>query len=91
MTRPIKVDHFQSCVDWWGGPERANRQAWQVTLDDIKARHYNLDYKNPYSIAADHGAPEELLAQLHNAEAKAAELRAQLKSILAEALLRNSA
>jgi type I restriction enzyme M protein len=95
MTRPIKVEHFQSCVDWWGGPERANRQAneqaWQVTLDDIKARHYNLDYKNPHSIAAEHGAPEELLAQLQKAEAKAAELRAQLKSILAEAVLRNSA
>ena len=92
MTRPIKVEHLNGCVDWWGGEGRENRQeteqAWKVGIDEIKARNYNLDFKNPHTIAADHGDPQELLAQLEAAEAQAAALRDQLKGILAEALLR---
>lgn len=92
MTRPIKVDHLQGCVDWWGGATREGRVesevAWKVTLDQIKARNYNLDLKNPHTVADDHGEPEELLLKLDAAEAKAASLRDQLKGILAEALLR---
>ena len=92
MTKPIKVEHLQGCVDWWGGLERQGRQvteqAWQVGIDEIKARNYNLDCKNPHTVAADHGEPEVLLVQLDAAEARTAALRDQLKAILAEALLR---
>lgn len=92
MTKPIKVEHLQACVDWWGGATRESRVesevAWKVTLDQIKARNYNLDFKNPHTVADDHGEPEELLQKLDAAEAKAASLRDQLKGILAEALLR---
>jgi type I restriction enzyme M protein len=92
MTKPIRVEHLQSCVDWWGGTERQDRResdvAWKVSLDDIKARNYNLDFKNPHTVADDHGDPEELLAKLEHDEQHAASLRDQLKNILAEALLR---
>jgi type I restriction enzyme M protein len=92
MTKPIRVEHLQGCVDWWGGAERVGRQetehAWKVSSDDIKARNYNLDYKNPHTIADDHGNPVELLAKLEHDEQTVAHLRDQLKSILAEALLR---
>lgn len=92
MTKPIKVEHLADCVAWWGGAGRENRQqteqAWKVSLDEIKARNYNLDFKNPHTVAADHGDPEELLAQLQADEARADALRDQLKAILAEALLR---
>lgn len=85
-------EHLQGCIDWWGGPERRDRQgteqAWKVGIDEIKARNYNLDFKNPHTVADDHGDPEELLAQLEAAEMRTAELRDQLKNILAEALLR---
>jgi len=92
MTKPIRFEHFHSCIDWWGGAARVGRkegpQAWKVTIDEIKARGYNLDIKNPHSVAADHGDPAELLEALNRAEAKTAELRDQLKAILAEALAR---
>jgi type I restriction enzyme M protein len=92
MTKPIRVEHLQDCVDWWGGPERQGRepteQAWRVSLDEIKARNYNLDFKNPHTVEDDHGDPDELLAKLEAAAAEAAALRDQLKGILAEALLR---
>ena len=92
MTRPIRVEHLQGCVDWWGGAERVGRQetpqAWRVTAHEVKARGYNLDIKNPHSVADDHGDPAELLAALDAAEVETAKLRSQLKDILAEALAR---
>ncbi len=92
MTRPIRVEHLQGCVAWWGGASREGRlgteQAWKVSAADIKARGYNLDVRNPHKVADDHGDPELLLAQLDAAEARAAAVRDQLRTILAEALVR---
>jgi type I restriction enzyme M protein len=59
-----------------------------VTAEDVKARGCNLDIKNPHTEAQDHGDPETLLADLTAAEAETAQLRDQLKAILAEALTR---
>ena len=92
MTKPIRLDHFQSCIDWWGGKKRKGReetpQAWRVTAEEVKARGYNLDIKNPHAVADAHGNPETLLADLARAEAETTGLRDQLKAILAEALVR---
>ena len=43
---------------------------------------------NNHAVADDHGDPEELLVKLDVAEKQAVALRDQLKSVLAEALLR---
>ena len=68
MTRPIRVDHLKGCVDWWGEAKREDRQesevTWKVTINEIKARNYNLDFKNPHTVADDYGDPIELLAKL---------------------------
>jgi len=92
MTKPIKLDHLRPCVAWWGGTKRKGRKetaaAWRVTADEVKRRSYNLDFKNPHTVADDHGDPQELLAGLDEAEAQAATLRDQLKVILQRALLR---
>jgi type I restriction enzyme M protein len=92
MTKPIRFEHLQPCIDWWGGAKRKNRQenevAWKVGIEEIKARNYNLDCKNPHTVADDHGDPAELLAKLEQDEQRTAALRDQLKNILAEALLR---
>lgn len=92
MTKPIKLEHLQDCIDWWGGQERQNRletdQAWKISINDVKARNYNLDFKNPHTITNDHGDPEQLLITLLDSEEKAKAIRDQLKAILEEALLR---
>ncbi|MEX0914762.1 MAG: N-6 DNA methylase, partial [Wenzhouxiangellaceae bacterium] len=92
MTRPIKLEHLDDCAQWWGGAERNGRKqterAWKVTAEEIRERGYNLDIKNPHTEEQDHGDPEQLLAELNQAEAEVAELRAELKQILSEALLR---
>ena len=92
MTRPIRLEHLQGCIEWWGGESREGRKeterAWKVTTEEVKAREYNLDVKNPHTRDEDHGDPEELLEKLMAAEAEAVGLREQLKEILAEALMR---
>jgi len=87
MTRPIRFEHMQACRDWWGNREE-NEVAWKVSVDEVKARGYNLDFKNPHVDEDDLGDPEELLAKLDQSEQETAQLRDQLKGILAEALLR---
>ena len=92
MTRPIRLEHLDECTDWWGGAERAGREeggrAWKVGAEEIKARRYNLDIKNPHKAGEDHGDPETLLEELTRTEAEVASLRDQLKGILSEALVR---
>ena len=92
MTKPIRLEHLQPCADWWGGADRKGRVetdvAWRVSVEDVKARGYNLDIKNPHVVDPGHGDPEELLRALNAAEAETERLRDQLKAILAEALER---
>ncbi|WP_295544198.1 class I SAM-dependent DNA methyltransferase [uncultured Thiohalocapsa sp.] len=92
MTRPIRLAHLDDCAAWWGGPQRQGRveteRAWKVSAEEIKARGYNLDIKNPRVEEEDHGDPETLLEELTNAEAEVVAIRDQLKQILSEALLR---
>ncbi len=90
MTRPIRLEHLQPCMDWWDNPagREETEVAWKVTAEAVKERGYNLDIKNPHIEDDDQGDPEELLARLDQAEAETARLRDQLKGILAEALLR---
>ena len=59
-----------------------------MTAEEVKARGYNLDIKNPHTEDDDYGNPEELLERLAAAEAETVALRDQLKAILAEALTR---
>jgi type I restriction enzyme M protein len=92
MTKPIRLQHLQDCIDWWGGAEREGRveteRAWKVSADEIKARSYDLDVKNPHTVAEDHGDPETLLEDLIALDAEVAALRNQLTAILSEALSR---
>ena len=92
MTKPIRLEHLAACAAWWGGAGREGREenerAWRVSAEEVKARGYNLDIKNPHMVAEDHGDPETLLEDLAAVEAEVTALRSQLKASLAEALAR---
>ena len=92
MTRPIRLEHLADCTAWWGGAERKGREegvrAWKVSADDVKARGYNLDIKNPHTEGEDYGDPETLLKELTAAEAEVMSVREELKGILTVALVR---
>jgi type I restriction enzyme M protein len=87
MTKPIRIEHLQPCIDWWDQREE-NEFAWKVSISEIKDRGYNIDFKNPYTEEEDYGDPIELLGELEKVESETASLRDRLKGILEEALLR---
>ena len=91
-TRPIRIEEFEAEKTWWGGAKRKEREesevAWKVDIEEIKARNYNLDFKNPHAVEEEHGDPDKLLAKLEESEKETAKLRDKLKAILGEALLR---
>ncbi len=90
-TKPIRLEHLEDCVTWWGGAERCgreeNKHAWKIGIEEIKARGYNLDIKNPHMLEDDPVAPEVLLEELNRSESTASSIRDELKRILAEVLL----
>ena len=56
-TKPITDSEFDVVKQWWhnkvenknGESERVeNEHAWRVSIEDIKARNWNLDFKNPH-------------------------------------------
>lgn len=96
-TKPMKLEDFASCADWWGEgkkqsvkAKRKNRQeteqAWKVSLEDIVARNYNLDIKNPHVAEQVSHDPDVLLATYAQQQKHIQTLRDQLKNILSNAL-----
>ncbi len=66
---PITQAEFEPVKKWWGGEIRAGRKAgpraWRVSIADIIARNYNLDFKNPNGPAAvTHKTPKQLLGEI---------------------------
>jgi type I restriction enzyme M protein len=91
-TRPMRFEEFQSEIDWWGSETDGfvarveNEQAWKVSLDDIKARNYNLDIKNPHVGEQISHDPDELLKKYQEQQESIGNLRDRLKAIIGEAL-----
>lgn len=91
-TKPMRFEEFESEIAWWGNEEDGfqdrveTEQAWQVSIDDIKARNYNLDIKNPHVGEQVSHDPEELLRAYAQQQSEIQKLRDQLKAILSDAL-----
>lgn len=91
-TKPMRFEEFQTEIDWWGKEEDGfaarveTEQAWKVSIDEIQARNYNLDIKNPHTPEQENHDPDELLKTYTRQQQEIADLRTQLKTILTEAL-----
>lgn len=92
-TRPMKFEEFQAEIDWWGSEEDnfaarvENEHAWKVSIDEVMARNFNLDIKNPHVGETVSHDPDELLAAFSEQQKSITELRNQLKTVLDKALL----
>jgi type I restriction enzyme M protein len=68
-TKLMRFEEFQAEIDWWGDEQDGfatrveNEQAWKVSIDEIKARNFNLDIKNPHVGEQINHDPDELLQQ----------------------------
>jgi type I restriction enzyme M protein len=92
-TKPMKFEEFQTEIDWWGNEADGfasrveTEQAWQVSIDDIIARNFNLDIKNPHVGEVISHDPQELLSDYAKQQDHIQALRDQLKGILSAALV----
>ena len=88
----MRFEEFETDIEWWGSEADGfssrveTEQAWKVSFEDIKARNYNLDIKNPNTPEAESHDPEMLLAQYQAQQQEIQNLRDQLKDILSAAL-----
>tara|TARA_R110002110_G_scaffold213154_1_gene426251 strand:- start:4666 stop:6150 length:1485 start_codon:yes stop_codon:yes gene_type:complete len=95
-TKPMKFEEFQTEIDWWGSEADGfatrveSEQAWKVSIDEIKARNYNLDIKNPHQGEQISHDPDELLAKYEQQQGEIQEIRNKLRDILADALSHNT-
>jgi type I restriction enzyme M protein len=84
-TRPMRLEEFAAEQAWWSDRQETP-QAWKVSLDEIRARNWNLDIKNPHVGEQVSHDPEVLLAEYRQIQAEIAALQGQLKAALAGAL-----
>jgi type I restriction enzyme M protein len=91
-TRPMRFEEFQAERDWWGEEadgfraRKETEQAWKISAEEVAARGYNLDLKNPHTPDRDSHDPDELLSRYAEQQASIQSLRDQLKTVLANAL-----
>ena len=91
-TKPMRFEEFQPEIDWWGKEKdgfkkrKETGQAWKVTIEEIEARKYNLDIKNPHVAEQVSHDPEKLLKKYAGQQKEIGKLRDKLKAILSDAL-----
>ena len=95
-TKPMRIEEFATEQAWWGNEadgfasREENQFAWKVSLDELKARNWNLDCKNPHVGEQISHDPDELLRKYASLQDEISDLRDQLKAVLAEALERQA-
>ena len=91
-TKPIRIEEFATEKAWWGSPDDGfasrieSEFAWKVSIDDIRARSFNLDIKNPHRPDEEVHDPAKLLARYQTLQGEIQATRNELKAILAAAV-----
>lgn len=82
-TKPFKSAHLDGVREWWNNRDIENENVYSVTIDDIKANNYNLDFKNPNKIYEERELTlVELLNDLENRSKKIKDLVAKVQEAL---------
>ena len=83
--KPIHIKEFDLEKAWWDKREESPL-AWKVSVEDIKARNFNLDIKNPHQEADNLACPAELLEKYRATEKKICSIQDEIVNVLTEAL-----
>ncbi len=86
--KPIHIKEFDLEKAWWADRdnEKYSRHAWKVSAEEIKARGYNLDIKNPHQESDDLASPEEILAEYNKSAKHINRIQEEIIEVLSEAL-----
>lgn len=64
-TRPFGDTHMEGVKTWWNNRDNGDENAYVITKDEVVAKGYNLDFKNPNKIVEEHNFTlEELLLSM---------------------------
>ena len=81
-NRGITHEEFNPVREWWHNREE-NDHAWKVSIDEIRERNYNLDFKNPNGQAEKtHKDPKELVAEIEEKEGEIINILKEVKKDL---------
>ncbi|MBD0694726.1 class I SAM-dependent DNA methyltransferase [Streptomyces sp. CBMA123] len=86
-TKPMQLEEFDGCVEWWGGEKREGREqceyAWKVPAEQIVNSGFNLDIANPHvGDELTHRTPEDLVDELARTEMEILGLLQELRGEL---------
>ena len=84
-TKPIHIKEFDVEKKWWTNREE-NKYAWKVSLNEIKAKNYNLDFKNPHEEEDELDKPEVILEKYRKTESSIKDIQDEIVKVLTEAL-----
>ena len=87
-SKPLTIGEFALEKKWWT-KRKQTEYAWKVSVEEIEARNYNLDIKNPHVVEVEQGDPEELLKEYEKITRQMLATRDLLKKELMQALERN--
>ena len=46
-TKPFKSVHLDGVRKWWNNRDKEDLNSYKVTIDEVRAKEFNLDFKNP--------------------------------------------
>lgn len=49
-SNPVNIKHFDDIKKWWKD-RKENKYAWNIKVEEIKEKGFNLDFKNPNNTA----------------------------------------
>jgi type I restriction enzyme M protein len=84
-TKPLRIEEFEPEKKWWG-KRKENVHAWKVSVEEIKERGYNLDFKNPQAVDDGPGNASDLFEEYKAVTASLADVRERLKNELRQAM-----
>lgn len=81
-TRPLLLKEFDPIKKWWNKREKSDI-SWNVDIQTIIDRNYDLDIKNPVKVEEQiEYSSEELMKMLESSFATSKELLSQLKEVV---------
>lgn len=86
-TTPLQFEEFAAARAWWN-QRQEGAQSWQVRADEVAAKGFNLDLKNPNAKSAvEHADPNELVASMRGHETAVMRLLGEIDDLVRGAQL----
>lgn len=81
-NRGIRMEEFEPVKKWWK-KRKVNENAWKISIKEIEARNFNLDFKNPAKNGTmEHDDPKKILAVILEKEKEIMGLVSEIKKNL---------